>query len=92
MNKETMTETHRNKWPQSVSIGEDDNQLAINLEISQDRFMSIAQEAHRRGVTLNKMVNIMLKGFLDHKELKTLLDDDKSQETKSKPELLNEDK
>ena len=55
MNKETMTETHRNKWPQSVSIGEDDNQLAINLEISQDRFMSIAQEAHRRGVTLNKI-------------------------------------
>ena len=54
--------------------------------------MSIAQEAHRRGVTLNKMVNIMLKGFLDHKELKNLLDDDKSQETKSKPELLNEDK
>ena len=38
MNKETMTETHRNKWPQSVSIGEDDNQLAINLEISQDNF------------------------------------------------------
>ena len=34
MNKETMTETHRNKWPQSVSIGKDDNQLAITKNLS----------------------------------------------------------
>ena len=40
MNKETMTEIHRNKWPQSVSIGEDDNQLAINLEILFSNFVN----------------------------------------------------
>jgi len=34
---------------------------AVNIELKDDDFMKIAQEAHKRDITFNKMCNIILK-------------------------------
>ena len=44
--------------------------------------MRIAQEAHRRDVTINKMINIMLKDAMSSAEYRF--------EHGNKPQLLNE--
>ena len=47
---------------------EEEHWVAVNVELRDEDFMRIAQEAHRRDVTINKMVNIILKGGLDNAE------------------------
>ena len=42
--------------------------VAVNIELPDEDFVRIAHEAHRRDVTINKMVNIILKGGLNNAE------------------------
>ena len=37
---------------------------AVDIEIGDEDFIKVAQEAHRRDITFNKMVNIILKDGL----------------------------
>ena len=49
-------------WPKSVQIGKDEEPwTAINVEIPENDFLKIARQAHTRDITVNKMVNIMIK-------------------------------
>ena len=72
-------------WPQSVELGKDEKPFtAVDIELPDDDFMRIAQEAHARDITFNKMVNILLKDGINQAEYRF--------EHQSKPQLLNEDK
>ena len=55
---------------------------AVDIEIGDEDFMKVAQEAHRRDITFNKMVNIILKDGLRSSE--QIFEHD------PKPQLLNE--
>ena len=55
---------------------------AIDIEMRDEDFMKIAQEAQRRDITFNKMINILLK--------KSIKDAEYRFEHDSKPQLLNE--
>ena len=55
---------------------------AIDIEMRDEDFMKIAQEAKRRDITFNKMINILLK--------KSIKDAEYRFEHDSKPQLLNE--
>ena len=63
---------------------EEEPWTAVDIEIKDDDFMRIAQEAHERDITFNKMVNILLKDGINQTEYRF--------EHQSKPQLLNEDK
>ena len=46
----------------SVEIGKEEvPHTAVDIEIGDEDFIKVAQEAHRRDITFNKMVNIILK-------------------------------
>ena len=63
-------------------IGKDEEPwTAIDLELRDEDFMKVAQEAHRRDITINKMVNIILKDGIKNAHYRNL---------GSKPQLLNE--
>jgi hypothetical protein len=69
--------------PQSVQIGKDEGPwTAIDVEIPDEDFVRIAHAAHTRDITINKMVNIILKDSLKSLEYKF--------EHQVKPQLLNE--
>ena len=71
-------------WPKSVQIGKDEKPwTAINVEIPDKDFIKLAHAAHTRDITINKMVNIMLKS--------SMKDLDYRYEHNDKPQLLNED-
>ena len=55
---------------------------AIDIEMRDEDFMKIAQEAQRRDITFNKMINNLLK--------KSIKDAEYRFEHDSKPQLLNE--
>ena len=55
---------------------------AIDIEMRDEDFMKIAQEAQRRDITFNKMINILLKNSIKDTEYRF--------EHDSKPQLLNE--
>jgi hypothetical protein len=78
----------RNKpinWPQSVKLGKDEAPYtAVDIEISDDDFKSVALQAHERDITFNKMVGIILKDGL--RSTGHIF------EHGNKPQLLNEDK
>ena len=57
---------------------------AIDVEIPDADFIRIAHEAHTRDITINKMLNIILKNGIENAEYRF--------EHNSKPQLLNEDK
>ena len=66
-------------------IGKDEvPHTAVDIEITDEDFMKVAQEAQRRDITFNKMVNIILKDGLKNAEYRF--------EHHSKPQLLNETK
>ena len=72
-------------WPQSVELGKDETPYtAVDIELPDEDFMRIAQEAHERDITFNKMINIILKDGIKNAEYRF--------EHQSKPQLLNEDK
>ena len=68
---------------QSVEIGKDEEPwTAIDVEIPDEDFVRIAHAAHTRDITINKMVNIILKDSLKTLEYRF--------EHQDKPQLLNE--
>ena len=70
-------------WPKSVQIGKDEEPwTAINVEIPENDFLKIARQAHTRDITVNKMVNIMIK--------KSMKDLEYRYEHNNEPQLLNE--
>ena len=67
----------------SIEIGKDEvPHTAVDIEITDEDFMKVAQEAQRRDITFNKMVNIILKDGL--RSSKQIFEHD------PKPQLLNE--
>ena len=76
-------ESEKNKKSTSVEIGkEEEPWTAVDIEITDEDFMKVAQEAQRRDITFNKMVNLILKDGLKNAEYRF--------EHHSKPQLLNE--
>lgn len=66
-------------------LGKDEEAwTAIDVEIPDADFIRIAHEAHTRDITINKMLNIILKNGIENAEYRF--------EHNSKPQLLNEDK
>ncbi|MCH2405708.1 MAG: hypothetical protein MK200_05900 [Nitrosopumilus sp.] len=63
---------------------EEEPWTAVDIELPDEDFMRIAQEAHERDITFNKMINIILKDGIKNAEYRF--------EHQSKPQLLNEDK
>jgi len=64
-------------------VGKDEEPwTAIDLELRDEDFMKVAQEAHRRDITINKMVNIILKDGMRNIEYQF--------DHPPKPQLLNE--
>ena len=77
-------ESEKNKKSTSVEIGKGEEPwTAVDIEITDEDFMKVAQEAQRRDITFNKMVNIILKDGLSKSEYRY--------EHDSKPQLLNEE-
>ena len=73
-----------NRRPKSVIIGKDEEPwTAINVEIPEKDFLKIAHQAHTRDITVNKLVNIMIK--------KSMKDLEYRYEHNNEPQLLNED-
>ena len=71
-------------WPKTVEIGKGEEPwTAIDVEIPDKDFIRIAHAAHTRDITINKMVNIILKDGIKDAEYRF--------EHESKPQLLNED-
>ena len=68
-----------------VELGKDEAPFtAVDIELPDEDFMRIAQEAHERDITFNKMVGLILKNGLHSVEYRF--------EHDNKPQLLNEDK
>ena len=75
-------ESEKNKKSTSVEIGkEEEPWTAVDIEITDEDFMKVAQEAQRRDITFNKMVNIILKDGIKNAHYRNL---------GSEPQLLNE--
>ena len=82
--KEKVEKKLTGEWPKSVEIGKGEEPwTAIDVEIPDKDFVRIAHAAHTRDITINKMVNIILK--------KSLKDLSYRYEHNNKPQLLNED-
>jgi hypothetical protein len=74
-----------NEWPKSVKLGKDEAPFtAIDIELPDEDFIKLAHAAHTRDITINKMVNIIVKDGM--KDLDYRFEHD------TKPQLLNEDK
>ena len=72
------------KITDSMTLGKDEEPwTAINVEIPEEDFLRIAHQAHTRDITVNKMVNIMIK--------KSMKDIEYRYEHNNEPQLLNED-
>ena len=73
----------KEKMKNSVEIGKEEEPWeAIHLELRDKDFMRIAREAHKRDITINRMVNIMLKDAMSNAEYRF--------EHGNEPQLLNE--
>ena len=75
----------KEKMKESVELGKEEEPWeAVNLELKDKDFMRIAREAHRRDITINRMINIMLKDAMSGAEYRF--------EHGNTPQLLNETK
>ena len=73
----------KNEWPKSIKLGKDETpHTAIDVEIPDEDFIKLAHAAHTRDITVNKMVNILLKS--------SMKDLDYRYEYNNEPQLLNE--
>ena len=61
---------------------EEEPWVSVGIEVKDKDFLNIAQEAHARDITFNKMINIILKTGIKDAEYKF--------EHDSRPQLLNE--
>ena len=91
MTNYTMDEIERQRERERRSRGikpeigkEEEPWTAVGIELKDEDFMKIAQEAQRRDITFNKMINIILKNGI--KDAQHRFEHD------SRPELLNETK
>lgn len=51
-----------------------DNRVEVELDLEEDVILQLALEAHKRDITLNKMVEILLQEVIDnHKVNETLV-------------------
>ena len=76
-------ESEKNKKSTSVEIGKEEEPWeAVNIELKDEDFTRIAREAHARDITINKMINIILKDGIKNAEYRF--------EHDPKPQLLNE--
>ena len=74
----------KSDWPKSIELGKDEMpHTAIDVEIPDEDFIKLAHAAHTRDITVNKMVNILLRS--------SMKDLDYRYEHNNKPQLLNED-
>ena len=74
-----------NEWPKSVELGKGEEAwTAIDVEVPDEDFIKIAHAAHTRDITINKMVNLIIKDGIKNAEYRF--------EHDNKPQLLNEDK
>ena len=72
-----------NKKSTSVEIGKDEEPWeVVDVEIRDGDFMKIAREAHARDITINKMVNIILRDGIKNAQYRF--------EHDSKPQFLTE--
>ena len=72
------------KITDSITLGKDEEPwTAIDVEIPDEDFIKLAHAAHTRDITVNKMVNILLRS--------SMKDLDYRYEHNNKPQLLNED-
>ena len=73
------------KITDTITLGKDEEPwTAIDVEIPDEDFIKLAYAAHTRDITVNKMVNIILRDGIKTAEYRY--------EHDSKPQLLNEDK
>ena len=79
---ETRRQEKKEDWPKSVEIGKEEKFKTFEIDISDDIFLRVAKEAHERDITINKMVNIILKDSLKTLEYKF--------EHQDKPQFLTE--
>ena len=76
-------ENQREKKSRSVEIGKDEESwTAIDVEIPDEEFIKLAYAAHSRDITINKMVNLMLKSSIKDLEYRF--------EHQSYPQVLKE--
>ena len=74
-----------NKWHKAVKLGKGEEAwTAIDVEVPDEDFIKIAHAAHTRDITINKMVNLIIKDGIKNAEYR--FDHD------NKPQLINEDK
>ena len=67
----------------TVEIGkEEEPWVSVGVELKNGDFLRVAQEAHARDITINKMINIILKDGIKNAEYRF--------EHDPKPQLLNE--
>ena len=72
----------KEKMKESVEIGKEEEPWeAVHLELRDKDFIRIAHEAHRRDITINRMINIILRDGMASAA---------AQGYPSKPQLLNE--
>ena len=78
-------EMRRRDKMKTVEIGKEEEPWeAVHLELKDKDFMRIAREAHKRDITINRMINIMLKDAMSGAEYRF--------EHGNTPQLLNETK
>ena len=84
-----MDEIERQRERERMSRGirpeigkEEEPWVSVGVELKDKDFLNIAQEAHARDITFNKMINIILKNGI--KDAQHRFEHD------SRPELLNE--
>lgn len=51
-----------------------DNRVDVELDLEEDVILQLALEAHKRDITLNKMVEILLQEAIDHYNVNGTLD------------------
>ena len=75
-------EIRRNHEEHRKKIMKENAEATVTIELPDDMVLKLALQAHERDITLNKMMNIVIKDGLNSAEYRF--------EHESKPQLLNE--
>ena len=77
-------EKQRTRKSRNMQLGKEEEPWeTVEIELRDEDFTRIAREAHARDITINKMINIILKDGIKNAEYRF--------EHDSKPQLLNEE-
>ena len=55
-------------------MSQNDNRVDVELDLEEDVILHLALEAHKRDITLNKMVEILLQEVIDRYNVNGTLD------------------